>query len=88
MSTPRLISASNPIHKLRELLDEQREISRQLAPFYAAADLLSPEGSEQLDLIGHLETLPAFRPLWERSMELRISIDNIMIRLAMAYERI
>jgi hypothetical protein len=73
------ISATNPIHRLRALQEEHNRLLMKLAPFYAAADLIEA-GVETL------EHLPAFRPSWERTLEIRREMDQIQIDLAIAYE--
>lgn len=81
-----MISATNPIHRLRDIIQRIAELGMQMVPFYEAADTLGwkdVEGDLDYD---RLEHNPAFRVLFLERNALREEQDRILMRLALSYE--
>lgn len=77
-----MISQRNPIHRLKEILQRQRELAMQLAPAYQAVELL--QTSTEVTII---EYHPKWGPLWRESQELETEKDRILLNLGLAWER-
>ena len=79
-----LISASNPIHRLREINDELARLILKLAPAYAAIDLLKTE-ENGID-VTIIEHHPVFRPIWEKTRELDAEALKLQMELSISWE--
>lgn len=78
------ISEENPIHRLKEVISERIRIARELAPFYAASELLSLDGMADCE---QLEGLPFFRENWWKDQSLEQEEQKILMLLGLAYQR-
>lgn len=80
-----MISSRNPIHRLKEILQRQRDLAMELAPAYQAVELLDSE--ETITEVTIIEHHPKWAPLWRETRELETEKDRILLNLGLAWER-